>query len=184
MGLVVVLVVDAATREEIELRRQQIQRDAIAVAAVRPMRVEPGGGCMDDRHRCHDADLHAALLRELGHGLEAATVRSNAKCAVVRLLAAGNRRRGRRGISHNRIRRARARGALVPEGVHRERAIAGKTRELLGRHALRHRHPITDEDKNILRNSRTRGGGDGQQAKKQAEPHLFIVLSGNTKPAP
>ena len=176
VGRVVELVVDAAARKEVELRGEEVERDAVRIAPDRAVRVEPGGRGVDDRHRRQDAHLHAPLLRKLRHGFKAPPVRRDAERAVVRLFAARNGRRRRSGVRNHRIRRARARGTLVGQRVHRERPRPRRAAELLRDHALRRGHPVADEEEHVLRRRRARRDGNGHQAQKQTELHSCILL--------
>ena len=175
---VVVFVVHAAACEKLEAGVEQVERDVVVFAARLAVRVEPGGRRMDDRDRRHDPDLHPLLVRDLRHGLKPGPVRRHAQRAVVRLLSACDRRRRRRGVGDESVRRARARGALVGQRVHRERAAPGLARELVRDHPLRRGHPVADEHEHVLRRLRPesrRRERDSRRAQYAVDFHGILV---------
>ena len=99
----------------------------------------------------------------IGDGLDPRAVGTHPEHAVVRLLTAGDRRRGRSGIRHDLVRALRRRFRPPRKMIHRELSATGASGEVLGHQALGRGHSVPDEQKHVLRrrglkrNSRQRG---------------------------
>ena len=160
------LLVESTAGKEVKAGVREVQRDAVELAAILAMGVETAGGRMGDRDRGHDADLLAGLLGDLRAGLGGLRLCVDPYRVIVGLHAAGDGRRRRGGIRHQRVGRARARRRLVRKRVHRQRTVADLARELFGDHTLRRRHAVADKQEDIFR---SRGKGTechGQRSDK------------------
>ena len=172
---------DAAAGKVVEAALDEVHRNRAGIPATAVVRIKTSGGCMDDRHGRHDADLTAGLLRHRGDGLDPRAVGTHPKHAVVRLLAAGDRRRGRGGIRHDLVRALRRRFRAPREMVHREFPATGPFRKVFGHQALRRRHPVTDKHKHILRR---RGKSHRRRTDKRTKQDLLHSCNYSTNSLP